>query len=224
MAYTPPGETRRKVYTFMRDRLLSGHTPTLREVQQALGFRSVESARMQLEALVRDGLLHKRAGESRGYRLSAQGSGSRAKPARSRLVPLIGRVQAGTLTTALEEPEGYLPLPTGSATASAAADDLFALRVRGESMIGAGLLPDDLLIVRRQRTAATGDIVVALVEGLEAEATVKTLRRRGGRVTLEPANPNFAPIEPAPGTLTILGKVIEVRRYLEGEPLLLPHV
>jgi repressor LexA len=125
------------------------------------------------------------------------------------LVPLLGRVQAGDLTAAIEEPDGgYISVQVPSFD-----EGLFALRVRGESMIGAGILPGDVVVVRRQSTASSGDIVVALVGD---EATVKRLRRVRGRAELHPANPEFAPIVPAQGELVILGVVIEVRRYLEG--------
>jgi repressor LexA len=219
MAHTPPGQTRRKVYRFMRERLLAGSPPTIREVQHAFGFRSPESARSQLEALVREGMLIKEPGRSRGYRLpGGPGVGGRAgEKSGVALVPLLGRVQAGDLTTAIEEPEGYLAID-GRPTS----ERLFALRVRGESMTGAGILPDDVVIVRQQDTARAGEVVVALVED---EATVKTLRRRGRRVVLQPENPAFSPIELDPETVRergvrVLGKVVEVRRYLEVLPIL----
>lgn len=200
MAYTPPGETRRRIYRFMRERLMAGLPPTIREVQEAFGFRSVESARAQLDALVHEGLLAKAEGKARGYRLP----GRDRPPA---LVPLLGRVQAGRLSEAMQEPEGYLSIDTRTKN-----EELFALRVRGESMTGAGILPGDVVIVRRQPEAEPGDVVVAMVED---EATVKTLRRKGGRWILQPENSDFPPIIPPPQTLLILGKVVEVRRYLE---------
>jgi len=201
---TPPGQTRRQVLRFVRERLLAGRPPTVRDVQEAFRFRSVQSAREHLEALVAEGKLLKEGGVARGYRLpstSALGAPT--------LVPLLGRVQAGDLTAAIEEPDGgYISVQVPSLD-----EGLFALRVRGESMSGAGILPGDVVVVRRQSTAASGDIVVALVGD---EATVKRLRRVRGRAELHPANPEFAPIVPAQGELVILGVVIEVRRYLEG--------
>ncbi|UCG53847.1 MAG: repressor LexA [Candidatus Latescibacterota bacterium] len=89
---------------------------------------------------------------------------------------------------------------------------LFALRVHGESMTGAGILPGDIVIVRSQPTAQSGDVVVALIGD---EATVKRLRLRRGRIELHPENPAFEPIIPGPNECTILGKVIETRRFLE---------
>jgi repressor LexA len=126
------------------------------------------------------------------------------------MVPLLGRVQAGALTTALEEPEGYLPIPSRLPE-----NELFALRVHGNSMRDAAILAGDIVIVRKQPSAASGDIVVALVGD---EATVKRLRKRGRRVELVPENPEFEIIAPSPSDLILLGKVIEVRRYLEPLP------
>jgi repressor LexA len=200
---TPPGQTRGQIFVFVRERLLSGRPPTVREVQSAFGFRSVQSARAHLEALVAEGRLAKRPGKARGYRLPER-SGA-APPA---FVPLLGQVQAGALTEAVEDPEGYLAVQ-----GHRSAENLFGLRVRGESMVGAGILPGDLVIVRRQPSADNGDIVVALIEG---EATVKRLKLKNGRVALHPENPDFQPIVPDPDKLILLGKVIEVRRYLDA--------
>lgn len=207
MAYTTPGETRRQVYQFMRERLLAGEPPSLRELQDAFGFRSIESGRSHLRRLVEEGLLVKHEGCSRGYRLADE----TPPPA---LVPLLGGVQAGDLQAALEDPDGFLQV-----AAPRAGDELFALRVRGESMTGVGILPDDIVIARRQSRARTGDIVVALVDD---EATVKTLVRQRNRWVLRPENPDFQPIVPPPRALRLLGKVVEVRRYFGGVPMLDP--
>ena len=199
---TPPGETRRKIYRFVRERLLAGTPPTVREVQVAFGFRSVQTARQHLETLVAEGNLTKKPGKARGYRLPDVSG-----PIAPMWVPLLGRVQAGDLTTAVEDPEGYI-----SVQYREAGQGFFALQVRGESMIGAGILPRDVVVVRRQSAADPGDIVVAFVDD---EATVKRLRFKKGLPVLYPENPAFEPIIPDPGALILLGKVIEVRRYLE---------
>lgn len=202
---TPPGQTRHQIYGFVRKRLLEGLPPTVREVQFAFGFRSVQTAREHLETLVAEGKLTKEIGKARGYRLPKE-SGL-PTPA---LAPLLGQVQAGALTTAVQDPEGYIAVQYKKSR-----EALFALRVRGESMIGAGILPGDVVIVRRQPTADPGDIVVAVVDD---EATVKRLRLNGDRVELHPDNPAFKPIVPEPNELVLLGKVIEVRRYFEQMP------
>jgi repressor LexA len=201
MPATPPGETRARVLEYVRKRLLEGRPPTIREVQGAFRFRAVETARAHLEALVREGRLSKREGESRGFELPLP-RGSH----HPRLVPILGRVQAGALSTAIEDFEGYVPVES-----TRSFDEIFALRVRGESMTGAGIFHDDLVLVRRQDTARSGEIVVALVED---EATVKRLRFSGRRLELHPENPAFPVIVPKPGECRILGKVIEVRRSI----------
>ena len=203
MAHTRPGETRKLVYRYVRDRLLAGLPPTVRDVQEAFGFRAVESARSHLEALVDEGRLMKLPGRARGYRLPDEEAPMD--------VPVLGRVQAGALTSAIEDPDGYIAVQSRFSR-----EELFALRVRGESMTGANILPNDLVIVRKQPTANSGEIVVAMVGD---EATVKRLRMVNGRPELHAEHPDFAPIVPEKSEeLAILGKVIEVRRFLEEPP------
>lgn len=272
---TPPGQTREKIFRFVKQRLLEGLPPTVREIQEHFGFSAVQTVQEHLRRLVVEGRLIKLKGKARGYSLP---SISVSKAPATVLVPLLGRVQAGGLNAAIEDCEGYIPVlakdpgtnlrvraeitvspgtsgdsahaggpersgdPSqatgtgpfttyhniGPADPSPAGGDaypdhpraaqptgsgqLFALRVQGESMTGAGILPGDIAIVRSQPTANSGDIVVALVGD---EATVKTLRIRQGRIELHPENPDFEPIVPAPGECVILGKVIETRRYVE---------
>lgn len=202
MAYSEPGKTRSAIYDFVRRRILAGTPPTVREVQEAFGFRAVQSAREHLEALVSEGVLEKAPGKARGYRLPAR----EQRPAA--LVPLLGRVQAGVLTTATEDLEGYIAVRSRFQE-----NELFALRVRGESMRDAAILDGDIVIVLRSATADHGDIVVALVE---EEATVKRLFRRGTRIELHPENPEFAPIVPDhTERFSLLGTVIEIRRHLD---------
>ncbi len=202
MGRTPAGETRDRVFRFVREKLLGGIPPTVREVQAAFGFLSPQTAREHLEGLVEQGRLIKEPGKARGYRLPAR---SGRPPV---LVPLLGRVPAGPLDAAVEDLEGYVPVEGARARG-----ELFGLRVRGESMTGAGILPGDIVVVRRQSRAEPGEIVVALVGD---EATVKRLRVRGKRVELHAENPAFEPIVPDPKQFSLLGKVVEVRRYLEG--------
>lgn len=206
MAHTPPGETRERVYRFMRRRLLEGRPPTLREARRALGFKAVETVRSHLMALVEEGLLEKDGSKARGYRLPDDPAAGGAPD----FVPLLGRVPAGPTDLAVEDVEGYLPTrPRGGVDV----DEMFALRIRGDSMRDAGILEGDVVLVRRQPTAENGDIVVALIGD---EATVKTFWRGEGRVELRPENPDYEPLRPDPEELVILGKVVEVRRILEG--------
>ncbi|MFY9345959.1 MAG: transcriptional repressor LexA [Planctomycetota bacterium] len=203
MPRTPEGATRARVLAFVRERLLGGQPPTVREVQHALGFRSVATARQHLEALIATGKLERPTdGRHRGVRLPG------GVHAPSRLVPLLGRVQAGALTEAIEDAEDHVVVAErGSASGPAA--ELFALRVRGDSM-APEIIADDVIVVRRQPAADNGDVVVALVDG---EATVKRLRFVRGRAELHATNPHFPTIVPA--TLTLLGKVVELRRWFD---------
>jgi len=206
----PAGQTRREIFAFVRDQIAAGAPPTVREVQRAFGFRAVQSARQHLETLVSEGRLTKEAGTARGYRLPAGGNnGADTGPVGAvRYIPRLGRVQAGALQEAIEDPDGWLPV-SGSAQPD---EELFALTVRGESMRGAGILPGDTVIVRRQAVARDGEIVVASVEG---EATVKRLKLSAGQIILQPENPDFVPIVIAPDTeIRILGRVVEIRRRL----------
>ncbi|HMK11701.1 MAG TPA: transcriptional repressor LexA, partial [Acidimicrobiales bacterium] len=128
------------------------------------------------------------------------------RPARH--VPLVGDVAAGTDVLAQENVEELLPLPadfTGDG-------DLFMLRVRGDSMIDAGILSGDYVVARRQHVARNGDIVVAGIPG--EEATVKTYTRRDRQIVLVPANPRLSPMPFDPDDVTIFGKVVTVLRRL----------
>ena len=208
---TPPGETRELIYQFMRDRLLAGKPPTVREVQARFGFKAVQTAQAHLEQLVAEGRLDKSLGDykghARGYSLPESSVDHAHPPV---FAPLLGAIQAGGLQAAIEDREGMVPVVRGSRRAGT--EKLFALRVRGESMRDAGILPDDIVIVRVQNTANAGDIVVAMVE---EEATVKTFKMRRGKVVLQPENPAFEEMVFDANQVEILGKVIEVRRYLD---------
>lgn len=224
-----PGTTRERIYRYVREMIQTGLPPTVREVQEAFGFRAVQSAREHLERLVEEGRLTKQSGKSRGYGLPDAPEGLAV------MVPILGRIQAGDLQSAIANPDGTVPLllprkprfrrrvrvPSSRSKREVdvpgLADGFFALRVVGESMSGIGILPDDIVIVRSQSVAESGEVIVALVadeSAPEPEATVKRLRTRRGKIELHPENPDFDPIVPAPGSCTILGKVIEVRREL----------
>ncbi len=194
------GVSRDLVFQFVRDRLVAGEPPTIREVQEGLGFKAVQTVREHLNHLVEEGRLVKLEGVSRGYRLPMD---KRTPP--THLVPVLGQVQAGAPTLAVEDIETYIPVQSHYPV-----EELFALRVKGESMTGAGIFDGDLVVVRRQPLVVTGEIVVALVGD---EATVKTLRQRRKNFYLQPENPEFDPIEPE--EFTLLGRVIEIRRNLD---------
>lgn len=180
-----------------------GYPPTVREIGEAVGLTSSSSVHAQLANLERRGLLHKDPAKPRAMALDTPRADGIA-------VPLLGRIAAGVPVLAEQHVEEYLSVPIGFV------DDTehFALRVAGDSMVGAGILDGDLVVVRRQDDAEEGDIVAALVPGpAEDEATVKRLRRSRGIVTLHPENPAFEPIELGPQG-RILGTVVAVLRKL----------
>ena len=180
-----------------------GYPPTVREIGEAVGLTSSSSVHAQIANLERKGLLHKDATKPRAMALSGE------RRASADTVPLLGHIAAGTPTLAQEHVEDYLAVPAGFA----GGDDHFALRVAGDSMIDAGILDGDVVVVRSQHTAADGDIVAALLPGsAEDEATVKRLGHDGPRVMLIPENPALEPFEMTDGR--ILGKVVAVLRKL----------
>lgn len=169
--------------------------PTIREIAEQFGFSSTGTVRDYLKALTEKGFIKISSKKSRAIELI-----------RSSIfqVPIVGRVQAGNPTLAVEDIEGYLELDKLVFTA----DDIFALRVKGDSMIGRGIMHNDLVLVKRQNAAELGEVVVALIAD---EATVKTLRRRKNQFFLEPANEDYRPI-PVNEDVSIIGKVINVIR------------
>ena len=181
-----------------------GYPPTVREIGEAVGLTSSSSVHAQLATLERRGLLKKDPTKPRAMALSE------TPRAEGVVVPLVGRIAAGAPVLADENVEDHLVVPMGFAGDA----EHFALTVSGDSMIDAGILDGDLVIVRAQATAQDGDIVAVLLPGpAEDEATVKRLRRRQGRVMLVPENPALEPFEMNPAG-RILGKVVSVLRKL----------
>jgi repressor LexA len=190
-----------------------GVPPTVREIGDK--FRVTPRAAFDhLRALERKGMLQRRTGPGRTSRALtlSEAAGGRASGAG---IPILGRIAAGQPLLAAENRDGELPLAAGSPWGSA--DDHFALRVRGESMIEAHICDGDLVVVRRQDSAQPNDIVVALVESESGdEATVKRFQRDGVRVVLKPEHPTMAPIvvDPRERSVRILGKVVGVVREI----------
>jgi repressor LexA len=187
-----------RIYDFLASYIQSrGYPPSVREIGEAVGLKSPSTVHFHLKHLEEAGVIAKGAGKGRAITLMAQ-------PMPEDKVPIVGNVAAGSPILAEECIEDYLTFDTGGR-----AGEYFALRVRGESMLNAGILPGDLVVVRRQETANNGEIVVAMIED---EATVKRLSRKNGRTWLLPENDAYSPID---GTYAqILGKVAAVvRRY-----------
>ena len=171
-----------------------GYPPTVREICQAVGLRSPSTVHSHLKILQEGGFLDK--GDRKTRAIAVKGSGTSYRG-----VPVLGTVTAGQPILAQEDILGYVPYEGAESV------PVFALRVRGESMIGAGILDGDIVLVRQQNTALSGEIVVAL---LGDEATVKRLRLSRDGVWLMPENPAFSPIDGR--ECTILGRVISLYR------------
>ena len=187
-----------------------GVPPTVREIGEKFQV-TPRAAFDHLRALERKGMLQRRPSAGRTSRALTLAD---AAPRADRLVPILGRIAAGQPILAEENREGELPI--AASALEGRGEDVFALRVRGESMIDAHICDGDLVLVRRQDSAQPNDIVVALVEsvGGDGEATVKRFQRDGERVVLKPEHPTMAPIvvDPRERSVRILGKVIGLLR------------
>jgi len=188
-----------------------GYPPAVREIGEALGLASSSTVHSHLHALQRKGYIRIDPTKPRAIELlyDAETELPRERSA-ARSVPLLGRIAAGAPILAEENVDEIYPMP-----AELVGDgNVFMLEVRGDSMIEAGILDGDFVIVRQQPTAHSGEIVAAMMPseyGESSEATVKTIRHRGSAVILEPANPGMKPFEAPPGT-EIIGKVVAVFR------------
>ena len=186
-----------------------GYPPSVREIGEAVGLTSPSTVHAHLAALQRRGYLRRDPTKPRAIEVRWDPNSDAVAERRPvRHVPLVGDVAAGTDVLAQENVEELLPLPvdfTGDG-------DLFMLRVRGDSMIDAGILDGDFVVCRAQTTADTGDIVVAGIPG--DEATIKTFTTVGDRVVLVPANPRLGPMEFAAGEVKVFGRVVTVMRRL----------
>lgn len=172
-----------------------GYPPSVREIGQAVGLRSPSTVHFHLKGLEEAGVIEKAEGKTRAISLPRRGASAGR-------VPVVGNVAAGAPILAEEHIEDYLLYDAGGRE-----EEYFALRVRGQSMRDAGILPGDLVVVHRQPDAHSGQIVVALFED---EATVKTLRRKDGHLWLMPENPDYLPIDGEGAQ--ILGRVTAVIR------------
>ena len=179
-----------------------GYSPTVRDIQQALGIKSTSTVHAYLARLEEKGLIRKDPGKSRTINTTKTSA-----PGEHLLrIPILGQVRAGLPILAEENHEGYLDFPVSRG--SYRREELFSLRVTGDSMIEAGILPGDLLVVRQTPSAENGDIVVALIED---GATVKTFYKENGHFRLQPENAALSPI--LVDEVSILGKVIANLRF-----------
>lgn len=195
-----------------------GYPPTVREICAALGIKSTSTAHKDIESLVKQGYLVKDPSKPRALMVvdpvsGRQDNGAGQENGISQLrddvidIPVVGRVAAGTPILAEQNIEDTFPLPARYASSGTN----FMLRVHGESMIEAGIMDGDLILVQQSETASNGEIVVAMIDGFESEATVKTFYKENGHIRLQPENSSMSPI--IVKDVRILGKVKGVFRY-----------
>jgi repressor LexA len=186
-----------------------GYPPTVREIGEALGLSSSSTVHAHLAALQDKGYLTRDPTKPRALEIhydAESGAAVERRPARH--VPLVGDVAAGTGVLAVENIEESLPIPEDFTVAG----ELFMVRVRGDSMIDAGILDGDYVVVRQQPTAEPGDTVVAGIPG--DEGTVKTFLRRRNKIVLRPENPTLDEMVFDASEVTIYGKVVSLLRRL----------
>lgn len=196
-----------KVFNFLKDHLREkGFPPTLREIASHFGLQGPKAPQKTLNILERKGYIHKVPGVSRAIEILRNPS---VRLTQILPVPIIGRVQAGEPILAIENIEGYINLDRSLASS----EDVFLLRVQGDSMIDAHIQDGDFAMVKPQPTAENGEIVVALIED---EATIKRIFQKRDLIRLEPANPRMEPIVVKKGEkkVTIVGKVIGIFRKI----------
>ncbi len=195
-------ERQQAIYDFIKTTLASrGIPPSMREIGEKFGIRSTNGVEKHLAALARSGFITREKGKSRGISLQ-----SSERPAAT--IPLLGRVAAGVPVLSPENREGDVMVDL-SLFSLRSSNNLFALRVRGESMINAHIIDGDTLLVRAQSTAQNGDIVVAMTDG---EATVKRFFQEKDHVRLQPENNAMKPILVERGEFRILGRAVGVIR------------
>ncbi len=191
-------DKQKEVLLFIRQRIRNGLPPTIREIAGEFSFSSTGTVRDHLRALAKKGFILLAEGKSRAIELTEKAMLK---------IPVLGTVPAGVPVLAVENVEDYFNVDK----LFMQQDEIFFLRVRGDSMIGAGIMPEDLVLVKKQPCAQDGDIVVCRIDG---EVTVKILRNRENRFFLEPANKNYSIIALNENS-EIVGKVITaIRQYV----------
>ncbi len=203
-----------KIFHFMLNEVKKkGYPPTVREICTALNIKSTSTVHKDLENLEKKGFLKKDPSKPRALMLVDPESNSRSQPTQTLErtdvvdIPVVGRIAAGTPILADENIEDTFPIPSRFVSKG----NNFMLTVRGESMIEAGIFDGDYILVQQQSEAKNGDIVVAMVDGFESEATVKTFYREKNHIRLQPENQSMSPI--IVSDVKILGLVKGVFRY-----------
>lgn len=207
-------EREQKILDFMKHEIKTkGYPPTVREICAALQIKSTSTAHKDIANLVKQGYLKKDPSKPRALMVVDMDNSSAASPDSAVVerediidVPIVGRVAAGQPIRADQNIEDTFPVP-----AQYAGRSNFMLRVKGESMINVGIMDGDLILVEEQNTVRNGEIVVAMIDGFESEATVKTFYKEDGHIRLQPENDTMSPI--IVQDVKVLGKVKGVFRY-----------
>lgn len=218
-------EREQNILNYMKSEILTkGYPPTVREICTALGIKSTSTVHKDIESLVRQGYLKKDPSKPRalmvvdpnaknGHIPAAYGGNTEFSPSRASSacdvveIPVVGRVAAGTPILAIENIESTFPIPSAYASHGIH----YMLRVRGESMIEAGIMDGDLILVQKTEDANNGEIVVAMIDGFENEATVKTFYKEADHIRLQPENSSMSPI--IVKDVKIMGRVRGIFRY-----------
>ena len=204
MARRPHGDTQQRILDYIEKYIeVNGYSPSVREIGQAVDLKSTSTVHGHLNRLEKKGLLHREAMKPRTIDVTRND-----RPQMER-IPLLGKVAAGTPILAEENADGFVTLP----------DDVvgrgehFVLEIRGESMISAGIMNGDFVVIKRQQTAQNGDIIIAMLDG---EATCKRYFKEPDRIRLQPENPRMQPFYSR--SVNIVGKVVAVyRSYVNGK-------
>ncbi len=190
-------EKEKRVFEYVKERIEEGYAPSIREICSALNIRSTSTAARYVNTLVSEGYLDKVDGCNRAIKLAGKGAAK---------IPLVGTITAGQPITAVEDITDYINFHEPKSYAG----ELFALKVRGESMINAAILDGDIVVVEKCSTARNGEIVAAMVNG--GEATVKTFYKEDGHYRLQPENDTMDPI--IVDECEIIGRIVAVIRYM----------
>jgi len=202
----PRGDTQERILAYIQEEInRNGYAPSVREIGEAVGLKSTSTVHGHLQRLEKKGLLRRDAMKPRAMGLSSCVSGEADVLANARSLPVVGRVAAGVPILAEENVEEMLVLPTEMVGEG----EHFILKVCGDSMIQAGIINGDYIVVRSQPNASNGEIIVAMVDD---EATVKRFYKEDGHFRLQPENDAMDPI--IVDSVTILGKVVSLLRKL----------
>lgn len=205
MAYGKISDKQKEILEYIKSEILNrGYPPAVRDICEAVHLKSTSSVHSHLETLEKNGYIRRDPTKPRAIEIIDDAFNLSRREVVN--VPLLGRVAAGEPLLAVENVETYFPIPTEYMPN----EESFMLKVKGESMINAGIFDGDHILVRSQPTASNGDMVVALVED---SATVKTFYKEDGQYRLQPENDTMDPI--IVDNCTILGKVFGVIRFFE---------